>query len=84
MFAKILDLLGLQKKNTDLYFIWSHERGMWWGPNSVGYVDELWRAGLYNHELAHTILLGANGNLLEYCKNNTPNESLVRYDPKRN
>ena len=83
MFEKILSYLGLQKKNKDLYFIWNHERGMWWGSRRVGYVKEVWLAGLYSYEEAHQIASEANGPLLEFT-NDTPNESLVRYEPKRN
>lgn len=86
MFAKILDLLGLQKKNTDRYFIWNHERRMWWKPHSDGYTEHIWLAGIYTHEEAHRIATNAN----EYALHNygylstSPEESLVRYEQKRN
>jgi hypothetical protein len=41
------------------YVIWSHEHGMWWGPNHCGYTPDLSLAGLYTAEEAGEIMLDA-------------------------
>lgn len=42
------------------YYIWSHERNMWWKPNSWGYTFYLFEAGLYSAEEADKICADAN------------------------
>jgi hypothetical protein len=37
---------------NDLYLVWSHEHGRWWGPGGCGYVTSLSAAGRYNHRQA--------------------------------
>ena len=37
------------------HLVWSGERKMWWGPNELGYTDELQRAGWYTARDAHGI-----------------------------
>jgi hypothetical protein len=36
----------------DLYLIWSHEHGAWWGPGGSGYVRSIAQAGRYPAEEA--------------------------------
>ena len=31
-----------------MYLIWTHEHGMWWKPNSLGYTDKVEEAGRYH------------------------------------
>ena len=31
----------------EMYLIWSHEHGAWWGPDRCGYVVNIGRAGRY-------------------------------------
>ena len=33
----------------DLYLVWSHEHGAWWGPDGCGYMRGLSNAGRYSH-----------------------------------
>jgi hypothetical protein len=33
----------------ELYLVWSHENGAWWGPDGCGYVCGLSEAGRYSH-----------------------------------
>ncbi|HEY2617007.1 MAG TPA: hypothetical protein VGI78_06690 [Acetobacteraceae bacterium] len=37
---------------VDLYVIWSHEHGRWWGPGGCGYETRLAQAGRYTREQA--------------------------------
>lgn len=40
---------------TDVYLIWSHEHGGWWGPGRAGYVRSISKAGRYSRDEALTI-----------------------------
>jgi hypothetical protein len=44
----------------DMFWIWSNEHGMWWGPGRRGYVRDLSEAGLYSDEQAAEIVADAN------------------------
>ena len=41
----------------DLYLIWSHEHGAWWGPDERGYVQSMSAAGRYSHAHAMAICI---------------------------
>ena len=43
----------------DLYLIWSHEHGAWWGKDGCGYVRSIAEAGLYSHAEALRICIRA-------------------------
>ena len=45
--------------NTDneLYLVWSHEHGAWWGPYGNGYMRSLAAAGRYSHAEALRICI---------------------------
>jgi hypothetical protein len=42
------------------YLIWSFEHNAWWGPNEVGYVKNIEKAGRYSLAGAERICLAAN------------------------
>jgi hypothetical protein len=44
--------IGETAKLTDIYLIWSHEHGRWWGPGGRGYVRSMRQAGQYSREQA--------------------------------
>lgn len=43
--------------SDDLYLIWSHEHGLWWGPNERGYVESVRAAGRYSRAQVADIVL---------------------------
>ena len=43
----------------DLYLIWSHEHGAWWGPERCGYVRRISDAGRYSRADAWDICIKA-------------------------
>ena len=40
-----------------MYLIWTHEHGMWWKPDSLGYTDKVEEAGRYTRKEVATIVL---------------------------
>jgi hypothetical protein len=58
---------------TQQYRIWSFEHDGWWMPRSNGYSEEFDKAGIYESEEAHSIVIRAN----RYCVPGEPNEALV-------
>jgi hypothetical protein len=43
----------------DLYLIWSHEHGAWWGPDRCGYTTTISKAGRYTHDEAMRLCIEA-------------------------
>lgn len=44
---------------NEVYLIWSHEHGLWWGPGGNGYVRSMSKAGQYTREAALLICMKA-------------------------
>ena len=44
------DLAQHDGEPDELYLIWSHERGAWWGPGGRGYTRRISAAGRYSRE----------------------------------
>ncbi len=42
-----------------MYVIWSYSHKAWWGPERLGYVDELENAGEYSASAAGEIVTGS-------------------------
>lgn len=55
------------------YYIFSHERNMYWKSNSVGYTHDLEEAGQYNKKDALNICKNAN----EFCEAGRLEESMI-------
>ena len=45
---------------SNLWVVWSEEHGAWWGPNELGYVKKLAKAGRYSEREAREIERRAN------------------------
>lgn len=45
---------------SKLYFIWSIEHQGWWAPNSLGYTNQVGKAGVYAEDAAKEIVYEAN------------------------
>lgn len=45
--------------SEDIYLIWSHEHGAWWGPGGCGYTKSLTEAGRYDQKSALAICIKA-------------------------
>jgi len=43
----------------EMYLIWSHEHGAWWGPDRCGYVASIGQAGRYTEDEAVDICTNA-------------------------
>jgi hypothetical protein len=45
--------------DADVYLVWSHEHGGWWGPGRNGYVQKVSDAGRYSRAQALEICCGS-------------------------
>lgn len=72
------NIIQFPSKTPQRWFIFCHERKMWWRANECGYTENIEEAGIYSFDHARMLIREANSYI-----DNVPEETMVCLDDLR-